>query len=272
MPKRKRTETDAVRERRLKEGKGQGEGKNYEPYLTIHDVASQGRSHRIKGWKTGRVHHLFSDGELYCFYFFEWLLRIIDILEQFPLDFELTQEIAEHYQLRHPVDPITRKPKVMTQDFRLKLTASYGYEYEMISFKYRSHLDGEDYERLLHEHEIQRLYCKLKGWKWAILTDEQLPMTLIKNVQEIHGTRLSIARFGLSLDILDRIDMWLQPKVAQRNVPLAVLASECDQALNFTKPLSLRAVKYFIATRRWLIDMNAPFETGLPLNFMGSGS
>lgn len=46
-----------------KEGRGQGRGADYHPWLTIQDVPSQGRSHRLKGIKTGRVHHLLSDIE-----------------------------------------------------------------------------------------------------------------------------------------------------------------------------------------------------------------
>ncbi|WP_245233256.1 hypothetical protein [Paenibacillus maysiensis] len=33
----------------LKEGKGQGEGKHYKPWLSIQDVPSSGRSHRSRG-------------------------------------------------------------------------------------------------------------------------------------------------------------------------------------------------------------------------------
>ena len=43
-----------------KEGRGQGRGTSYKPWLTIQDVASHGRSHRIAGIKTGRVHHFLS--------------------------------------------------------------------------------------------------------------------------------------------------------------------------------------------------------------------
>ena len=54
-------------EKRLKEGRGQGRGPKYKPWLYIHDVPSRGRAWRTKGWKTGRPHHLLSDFEYdYC--------------------------------------------------------------------------------------------------------------------------------------------------------------------------------------------------------------
>jgi hypothetical protein len=34
--------------KRIKEGRGQGSGANYKPWLRIHEVPSQGLSHRIE--------------------------------------------------------------------------------------------------------------------------------------------------------------------------------------------------------------------------------
>ena len=53
--------------RRIKEGRGQGHGKDYIPWLTVQEVPSSGRSHRIYSYKTRRVHHLLSDLELAVF-------------------------------------------------------------------------------------------------------------------------------------------------------------------------------------------------------------
>ncbi len=43
-----------------KEGRGRGRGTSYKPWLTIQDVASHGRSHRIAGISNGRVHASFT--------------------------------------------------------------------------------------------------------------------------------------------------------------------------------------------------------------------
>lgn len=47
-----------------KEGCGQGFGANYKSWITIRDVSSDGRSHRIYGHKSQRTYHLLSDLEL----------------------------------------------------------------------------------------------------------------------------------------------------------------------------------------------------------------
>lgn len=38
----------------IKEGRGQGIGKEYKPWLTVQDYPSLGRVSRVFGWKTGR--------------------------------------------------------------------------------------------------------------------------------------------------------------------------------------------------------------------------
>ena len=50
-----------------KEGRGEGFGADYKPWLTARDVPSRGRSHRVLGVTTGRVHHLLSDIERRAF-------------------------------------------------------------------------------------------------------------------------------------------------------------------------------------------------------------
>ncbi|MBV6716558.1 hypothetical protein [Paenibacillus chitinolyticus] len=48
MPKRSRAWTKAKIEKRIKDGRGQGFDKDYEPWLSIHDVPSNGVVTRIK--------------------------------------------------------------------------------------------------------------------------------------------------------------------------------------------------------------------------------
>jgi len=43
----------------IQEGRGQGEGKDYKPWLTVQDFPSKGRVSRVFGWKTKRIHHFF---------------------------------------------------------------------------------------------------------------------------------------------------------------------------------------------------------------------
>ncbi|EPH2679678.1 TnsA endonuclease N-terminal domain-containing protein [Enterobacter cloacae] len=101
--------------RRIKEGRGQGHGKDYIPWLTVQEVPSSGRSHRIYSHKTGRVHHLLSDLELAVFLSLEWESSVLDIREQFPLLPSDTRQIAIDSGIKHPV--IRGVDQVMSTDF-----------------------------------------------------------------------------------------------------------------------------------------------------------
>jgi len=70
----------------IKVGRGQGLGKNYKPWITVRDVPSDGRSHRVFSHLTQRTHRLLSDIELATFLLFQWRPDTTDIREQFPLD------------------------------------------------------------------------------------------------------------------------------------------------------------------------------------------
>ncbi len=56
----------------IKEGRGSGEHADYKPRLTVRDLPSLGRVHRVFGHKSKRTHHLLSDLELSVFLMLEW--------------------------------------------------------------------------------------------------------------------------------------------------------------------------------------------------------
>jgi len=54
---------EAAIARCFKKGRGSGSGQNYQPFLTVRDVPSKGRIHRLPSVTIGRIHHLLSDLE-----------------------------------------------------------------------------------------------------------------------------------------------------------------------------------------------------------------
>ena len=67
MAKKQYDNSEAKNRRWIKEGRGSGRGSEYKPWLTVRDLPSKGRSHRIFGHKSQRTHHLLSDLELAVF-------------------------------------------------------------------------------------------------------------------------------------------------------------------------------------------------------------
>lgn len=107
--------TQAQIDRRLKDGRGQGQGSDYKPFIYTRDVSSLGRSHRLPGSKTRRLHHLLSDLELAIFLTLDRSPHVTDIREQFPMRVEDTVRIAEELGLPHGCYKGT--PQVLTSDF-----------------------------------------------------------------------------------------------------------------------------------------------------------
>ena len=122
MGRRRREWTQAKYERYLCEGRGQGRGIKYHPWLTIQDFPSKGRSSRTPGWKTNRVHHFLSDHEKRYFYLLEWLDFVIDIREQYPLlNLHLAIDIAKEMGIKYPTDYQSGTPHILTTDFLITI-------------------------------------------------------------------------------------------------------------------------------------------------------
>ena len=127
MAKNKLSWSEEKYKRLIREGRGQGIGKEYKPWLTIHDFPSLGRVSRIFGWKTGRIHHLFSDLQTRYFYMLEWEDTVIDIREHFPL-LDIEDTIKDRDDLRFEIftDKDSGVPYVINTNFLITLKNTNG--------------------------------------------------------------------------------------------------------------------------------------------------
>ncbi|KIL74120.1 heteromeric transposase endonuclease subunit TnsA [Bacillus badius] len=180
----KRTRTSKI-DKWIREGRGSGIGSDYKPWLNIQDVSSLGRSTRLRGIKTKRQHEFLSDLERNYFYITEYSDLVIDIREQFPLlPLEETIVIADELGLKHPADPKTGKPIVMTTDFFISLDKGQGLFEIARTIKMKDELLKE---RVLEKFEIEREYWRRRDIDWGIVTEEEIPKTMARNISYIHG-------------------------------------------------------------------------------------
>ena len=176
------TEADVERHRR--KGFGEGAGARYMPWLSVQDVPSQGRSHRIQGLKVDRVHHLLSDLERAYYLACEFSEDIVDIREQYPLlPREATQAIANAKGIRYPKYPGSNLPLVMTTDFLLTVRQSDGSEKLVArTVKYKNELSGKGSLRALEKLEIEKVFWNNQGVNWSVVTEEMFTPNLVKNL------------------------------------------------------------------------------------------
>jgi hypothetical protein len=182
MAKHRRRWNQSIYERYLAEGRGQGEGKTYKPWIRVQDFASRGTVSRIYSAKTDRVHHLLSNNERYYFYLLEWSDRVIDIREQFPLsDVQTAMEIATGAGIKYPKDNISGFPYVMTCDFLVTTQNN-------IFARTLKLTDDLGNQRTIEKLEIERRYWKRLNIDWKIITEKDIPMQIAKEIEWVRSS------------------------------------------------------------------------------------
>jgi|HigsolmetaAR202D_1030399.scaffolds.fasta_scaffold01122_6 hypothetical protein len=201
MSRRKYQFSEAKIQKYLKEGRGTGDGANYRPWLTVYDVPSTGRSHRVYGIKTGRIHYLLSDGEWKSFIRFEFDDTVLDIREQFPLDRRQTMQAACKLGYKHPITT-DGTPYVMTIDFLLTRRVGDRLALEALSFKYNP---AELKERETQLHEIAAECVQSNGLTLRFIDETYFEPNFIRNYDSIRGCFDISALHGYDPSLAQRI-------------------------------------------------------------------
>lgn len=242
----------------LKEGRGQGNGAGYRPWLTVQDVSSLGRSSRIHSRKTGREHHLLSDIETALFLLLDWSDSVIDIREQFPLDRNETRRIAADMGVRHPVDTHSQTDIVMTTDFLIDMRTDNGNVLIPRSAKPASELDKD---RTLEKQEIERRYWHAKGGDWGLVTDFDLPAQRIKNLRWLHEMQsLENMVAPYSGFWQDRCNQFLTCLSQVTDITIRHFIQNLDRTHGFATGEGLMVLRHLAANKKIMIDLDAKFD------------
>ncbi|MFC0560802.1 TnsA endonuclease N-terminal domain-containing protein [Halalkalibacter alkalisediminis] len=258
MSKRKRT---SKIDKWIQEGRGTGSGADYQPWLKIQDVSSLGRSTRLKGIKTGRQHEFLSDLERNYFYLTEFSDVILDIREQFPL---LPQEetiiIAEELGIKHPADPKTGAPIVMTTDFLLTVDKGQGVFEVAHTIKMKDKLLEE---RVLEKFEIEREYWKRRSINWATVTEEEIHKTMARNISYIHDY-FDIRSYDVYQEMDDQhiedLSMSLMKRLLNRSRSIREITNEFDADTHLPFGSGVTLFYHLLARKIVIIDMQKPID------------
>jgi len=243
--RRKYSYTKAKRERYLRENRGQGNGLNYKPWLNVQDLASLGRSTRVYSIKTGRTHHFLSDLETNYFYLFDWQEKVIDIREQYPLQREITLDLARKHVIKHPQDNITKEFIDLTTDFLLTLVDRNGnHTFSAITVKYCKDLDNK---RVLEKFEIERRYWALKSVEWRIVTERDLPIDIVKNIK---WCRSFMDEKSEKIDQIQVTSLLQCFSSADKTTNLVTISTQQDSLLSLEHGSTLKLIKYLLANKQ----------------------
>jgi TnsA endonuclease N terminal/TnsA endonuclease C terminal len=235
----------------LKEGRGSGHGSSYLPWITVRDVASIGRSHRIFGHKSRRTHHLLSDLELAIFLMLEWHNSTTDIREQFPLILDETLVLAKQAGIKHP--GIHGINQTMSTDFLVNTQDSTIPKFA-IQAKYADDLQDA---RTLEKLELERRYWKSKSIPWFILTEMDIPKVVFENINWLYpAQRQAIDEYVL----IDRLDFYNKQFIGNQNQTIIELTRKLDNAYEMEAGECLLELRQLMAHRYFTFNIFIPFR------------
>ena len=191
---------------RLQKGRGTGDLETYQPWHFVQDFAGIGTKHKIPSIIMDRDRHALSTNEMHLILFVEMASNVYDSKEQFPLDLETTQLIAEQMGVKHPRQPGKDEDKIMSIDL---LIIYIDGTRRGISVKPISDLmDPRTIEKL----EIERIWCCIKGIKWSLFTDEDVPLGLKANITRLYEHHVLDKAAQASIKLIEPIFLRLQSK------------------------------------------------------------
>ncbi|MEA4961581.1 TnsA endonuclease N-terminal domain-containing protein [Lutispora sp.] len=249
----------------MKEGRGQGVGRDYKPWINIHDFPSQGRVSRCFGWKTGRIHHFLSDSETRYFYLLEWSDCIIDIREQYPiLDRDRTQKIAEEKGIKYPEDVATKTPLILTTDFLITVRKD-GKNFNVA----RTIKPSRDLEkpRTIEKFEIEKTYWEEQDIDWSIVTEKEISREFASNVEWVHDSYKLETTTDLDMSSLMKLTDILKERLSSNStILLKNLLHDLDTEFNYNNGFFLYLLKHLVATKQVMINcMDRKFNINQPV-------
>ncbi len=261
MPSRVKQLTGPAIQRRIKDGRGQGDGSNYKPWLYTTDVPSRGTSVQCWGPKSGRTHHLLSQGEYHYFLILTYAPCVVDIREQFPLHQPDTLLIAEALGYRHPANQ--GNPVVMTTDFLVTVQNDADRILIARTYKKKQDLHGT---RLFQKLEIERRFWEDRGVNWGIVTDADIAENMWRNVEWMFDCWNIEQLRPMTLAQVQTVATVLITKIQKHPlVTLSLLCESCDQLLGHLPGTALKVTRFLFANRVYQTDINVRICTSQPV-------
>jgi hypothetical protein len=242
--------SDSTIRKWIKEGRGAGRGKDYKPWLTVRDVSSVGRSHRIFGHKSRRTHHLLSDLELAIFLLLEWNSDTEDIREQFPLRLEDTEAIAFETGIAHPA--YRGQHQIMTSDFLVN-TRNVKEPKFALQAKYSESLQDT---RTIEKLELERRYWNRKSVPWKLVTEKDIPSVVFQNIKWLYPAQ----RDELDANSAqERAAFYAHYFKRHPKYSLIEIAKQMDVAYSLPIGQSLLEIRQLLANRYFVFSIFKPY-------------
>lgn len=162
----------------------------YDPLIKVWSGPKGTRRHLLRGVKSGRCHHLLSDGERRKLIFFESLITCLEIYEQFPLwDILRCIELAAEMGIKYPMDH-DNEAYVMSTDFlcididlETGVTRKVARSYKPIDWILLESKHPISVNRTLQKLELERRYWAEEGVDFELITDAHISKNCATNLK-----------------------------------------------------------------------------------------
>ena len=129
----------------------------------------------IVDYKTGRSVELLSQGEKYIWYLLRFDDNVQEIYEQYPLDLNITMDLARTYGIKHPRNNSTP----MTTDFLVERKHDY------VAYSVKNDRSVLDNPRTIEKLFLEKKYWERVGVEFHPVFKEDLNMILINNIMDV---------------------------------------------------------------------------------------
>lgn len=250
MAKKQYWNSEVKNERWIKQGRGQGLVKDYKPWLTVRDVPSQGRAHRIFGHLTQRNHHLLSDLELATFLLLQWRQSTTDIREQFPLDPLITTRICADIGVVHAAHSGVNQ--IMSSDF---LVNSNDQNLPLFALQVKPSSELEN-PRTIEKLEVEKRYWAQKDVPWFLITEKQIPKVVFSNIEWLYNLQHEELNGQQEIQHFEQFVTWLKQTP---ELTLIDLCKQLDTAYSLELGESLYQLRSMLAKRYFHFDILIPY-------------
>ncbi|UYM14930.1 TnsA endonuclease N-terminal domain-containing protein [Endozoicomonas euniceicola] len=241
----------------------------YKPWVEVQEVPSRGRSRKVNGVKSNRIHHFLSDLEYNLYLMFEYDKSITQIKEQYPqLPQTDTVDIANELGIMHPRYPQSKTPKVGSTDFLIdKLRNDGTVEQIAISAKYEKDFDPnkKTAKRTLQKLELERLYWAKKGITCKCLTEKSINKNMIYNLKWL----IQSAKITSELEFI-KSDWISTYKSSIKNLDgnkLASVLKDAATSLNISYQDSVQLYKHCMWHQLLTTDISEKIKLTTPVYF-----
>ncbi len=234
----------------VKEGRGIGQHSDYKPWLTVRDLPSLGRVHRVFGHKSKRTHHLLSDLELSVFLMLEWHSEVTQIREQFPLERDITRRLAADAGIKHP--KVAGVDQYMSSDFLVDSSNAKEPRF-VLQVKYRDALNDR---RTVEKLELERRYWHEKALPWYLITEAEVPAVVATNIKWLYPAQREEEE-STEID-LQQIKFYAHHLERNRDKTVISICKALDTAYDLPLGESLHEVRQLLAKRYFTFDLFIP--------------